>query len=132
MNLIAAFFENEKTKEEDLTEIVELLQLLLDILNRPNITKLDLKTKKQIIECMDTAYYLYDVLAFRNSWNMLQNYQLDIKSIYSPTLGTYQRINTYESALNESLIQYSRSRVRKIERELPSPPKQMKKKKIPE
>lgn len=132
MNLIAAFFENEKTKEEDLTEIVELLQLLLDILNRPNITKLDLKTKKQIIECMDTAYYLYDVLAFRNSWNMLQNYQLDIKSIYSPTLGTYQRIITNESALNESLIQYSRSRVRKIERELPSPPKQMKKKKIPE
>lgn len=132
MNLIAAFFENEKPKEEDLTEIVELLQLLLDILNRPTITKLNLKTKKKIIECMDTAYYLYDVLAFRNSWNMLQNYQLDIKSIHSPTLGTYQRISTNESALNESLIKYSRSRVRKIERELPSPPKQSKKRKITE
>jgi hypothetical protein len=130
MNLMAAFFEKEKPKEEDLTELVELLQLLLNILNQPNAMNLKLKTKKKIIECMDSAYYLYDVLAIRNSWNMLTNYQLNIKSLYSPTLGNYQRISKNESALKESLLKYSRNRVQKMEKELPSPPSKKIKKKL--
>ncbi|MHA1993693.1 MAG: hypothetical protein ACW97Z_04070 [Candidatus Hodarchaeales archaeon] len=130
INLLVAYFEKKDPAEEDLNELVEILQLLLEILNRPNILNLNLKTKKQIVECMDSAYYLYDLLAVRNSWNLLNNYQLDIKSLYTPTLGSYQRISADQAALTNSLAEYSRRRLEVTERELPSPPRKRVKKKI--
>ncbi len=132
INLLGAYFEKKDPAEEDLNELVEILQLLLEILNRPNILNLDLKTKKQIVECMDSAYYLYDLLAVRNSWNLLNNYKLDIKSLYTPTLGNYKRISTDQVALTNSLANYSRRRLEMTERELPSPPKKRVKKRISE
>jgi len=130
INLLVAYFEKKDPAEEDLNELVEILQLLLEILNRPNILNLNLKTKKQIVECMDSAYYLYDLLAVRNSWNLLNNYQLDIKSLYTPTLGNYKRISADQVALTNSLAEYSRKRVELTDRELPSPPSKRVKKKI--
>ncbi|MHA2094635.1 MAG: hypothetical protein ACW98F_08400 [Candidatus Hodarchaeales archaeon] len=132
INLLVAYFEKKDPVEEDLNDLVEILQLLLEILNRPNIANLNLKTKKQIVECMDSAYYLYDLLAIRNSWNLLNNYQLDIKSLYTPTLGSYKRISADQAALSNSLSDYSRRRVELTERELPSPPSKRKKRKITE
>ncbi len=132
INLLVAYFEKKDPAEEDLNELVEILQLLLEILNRPNVMNLDLKTRKQIVECMDSAYYLYDLLSIRNSWNLLNNYNLDIKSLYTPTLGSYKRISTNQAALTNSIAEYSRRRVEMTERELPSPPRKQGKKKITE
>jgi hypothetical protein len=53
MNLLIAFFEKEEPSQIDLKEIIELLQMLLEILNRPNIAQLDLETRKRVIELMD-------------------------------------------------------------------------------
>jgi hypothetical protein len=130
INLVISYFEKTDPSEEDLNELVELLQSLLEILNRPNILKLNLKTKKRIIELMDAAYYLYDLLAIRNSWNLLNNYQINIKSLHSPTLGNYQRISTNQELFNSSLKAYSRKRLEKTERDLPSPPSKRMRKKI--
>ena len=130
INLVISYFEKTDPSEEDLNELVELLQSLLEILNRPNILKLNLKTKKRIIELMDAAYYLYDLLAIRNSWNLLNNYQINIKSLHSPTLGNYQRISTNQELFNSSLKAYSRKRLEKTNRDLPSPPSKRMRKKI--
>jgi len=130
INLVISYFEKTDPSEEDLNELVELLQLLLEILNRPNILKLNLNTKKQIIELMDATYYLYDLLAVRNSWNLLNNYQINIKSLHSPTLGSYQRITTNQELFNRSLREYSRKRLEKTDRDLPSPPSKRIRKKI--
>ena len=113
-----------------MNELVELLQSLLEILNRPNVLKLNLKTRRQIIELMDASYYLYDVLSIRNSWNLLNNYQINIKSLHTPTLGSYQRITTDQKLFNRSLKEYSRKTVEKLDRELPSPPSKRSRKKI--
>jgi len=130
VNLVISYFEKTDPSEEDLNELVELLQLLFEILNRPKITKLNLKTKKRIIELMDASYYLYDLLAFRNSWNLLNNYQINIKSLYTPTLGTYQRVTTNQELFNRSLKEYSRKRLENTDRDLPSPPSKRMRKKI--
>jgi hypothetical protein len=131
INLLIAHWEKkDPSEEEDLSDLVELLQLLLDILNRPSILTLNLESRKRIIECMDSAYYLYDLLAIRNSWNLLNNFQLNIKSLYSPTLGKYQRITTNQAAFNRSLAEYSRKKLERTEKELPSPPSKTLKKKI--
>lgn len=133
MNLLIAHWEKkDSSKEEDLNELVELLQLLLDILNRPNVLTLELETRKRIIECMDSAYYLYDLLAVKNSWNLLKNFQLNIKSLYSPTLGKYQRVTTNQAAFNRSLAEYSRKKLERVEKELPSPPSRSQRKEIAE
>ncbi|MFX0173335.1 MAG: hypothetical protein ACFE9L_15690 [Candidatus Hodarchaeota archaeon] len=123
MNLLIAYFEKDDPTQINLDEVIELLQLLLEILNRPRVFKLDLKTRKMVIELMDTTYYLYDVLAVRNSWSLLNKFQLDVKSFYSPTLGAYQRVTTNEAAFNQALTDYSRKRLKRIERDLPSPPR---------
>ncbi|MHA1443220.1 MAG: hypothetical protein ACTSRJ_01900 [Candidatus Hodarchaeales archaeon] len=130
INLVISYFEKTDPSEEDLNELVELLQLLLEILNRPNISKLNIGTKKRIIELMDASYYLYDLLAFRNSWNLLNNYQINIKSLHTPTLGNYQRITTNQEMFNRSLMEYSRKRLENVDRELPSPPSKRMRKKI--
>ncbi|MCK4848979.1 MAG: hypothetical protein KAT16_08150 [Candidatus Heimdallarchaeota archaeon] len=130
INLVISYFEKTDPSEEDLNELVELLQLLLEILNRPNILKLNLNTKKRIIELMDASYYLYDLLAVRNSWNLLNNYQINIKSLHTPTLGSYQRITANQELFNRSLMEYSRKRVEKVDRDLPSPPSKRTRKKI--
>jgi hypothetical protein len=126
MNLLIAFFEKEEPSQIDLKEIIELLQMLLEILNRPNIAQLDLETRKRVIELMDTSCYLYDILAIRNSWSLLHSFKLDVQSLYSPTLGSYNRVTTDESAFNRSLHDYSRKRLKNIERDLPSPPRKKK------
>jgi hypothetical protein len=131
MNLLIAHWENTGFSDtEDLTELVGLLQLLLDILNRPNVLNLDLKTRQRIIECMDSAYYLYDLLAIRNSWKLLNNFQLNIKSLHSPTLGEYKRVIKNQATFNKSLAEYSRKKVEQVERALPSPPSKKQRKKI--
>jgi hypothetical protein len=132
MNLLIAFFEKEEPSQIDLKEIIELLQMLLEILNRPNIAQLDLETRKRVIELMDTSCYLYDILAIRNSWSLLHSFKLDVQSLYSPTLGSYNRVTTDESAFNRSLHDYSRKRLKNIERDLPSPPRKKKIKQVKE
>ncbi|MFX0085679.1 MAG: hypothetical protein ACFFAU_08390 [Candidatus Hodarchaeota archaeon] len=132
MNLMISYFEREKPSQEDLTEIVELIQLLLEILNRPNIAQLDLETRKRVIELMDASCYLYDLIAIRNSWSLLNSFKLDVQSLYSPTLGDYNRINTDQAAFNRSLHDYSRKRLKLIERDLPSPPRKNKKQQVKE
>ena len=79
---------------------------------------------------MDASYYLYDLLALRNSWNLLNNYQINIKSLHTPTLGSYQRITTNQKLFNRSLKEYSRKRLEKTDRDLPSPPSKLMRKKI--
>ncbi|UCG01031.1 MAG: hypothetical protein JSW11_15615 [Candidatus Heimdallarchaeota archaeon] len=122
-NLLITFFEKKESTQIDLTEIVELIQVLLEILNRPRVFELDLETKKRVIELMDAAYYLYDLIAIRNSWNLINNFQLDVKSLYSPTIGSYERITTDQASFNRALADFSRKRLRRIERDLPSPPR---------
>jgi hypothetical protein len=92
-------------------------------LNRPQILKLELESRRCIIELMDATYYLYDLLAIRNSRNLLNKFQLDVKSIYSPTLGSYHRISPDEAAINRALGDFSQKKIRQIEKDLPSPPK---------
>jgi len=130
INLVISYFEKTDPSEEDLNELVELLQLLLEILNRPNILKLNLNTKKRIIELMDASYYLYDLLAIRNSWNLLNNFNINIKSLHTPTLGSYKRITANQELFNRSLVEYSRKRIEKADRDLPSPPSERMRKKI--
>jgi hypothetical protein len=132
INILNAYFEKEEPSRVELDELIELLKLLLEILNRPKVYQLDLDTRKLVLELMDAAYYLYDLLAIRNSWNLLNSYQLDVKSLYSPTLGNYQRIITDESAFNRSLSNYSIKRVQKVDKALPSPPKRKERQKIGE
>ncbi|MFX0015444.1 MAG: hypothetical protein ACFE98_12705 [Candidatus Hermodarchaeota archaeon] len=123
INLMAVYFEKNDPTEVNLEELIELLQLLFEILNRPRVFQLDLETRKNVIELMDAAYYLYDLLAVRNSWNVINKFQLDVKSLYSPTLGSYERVTTDQAAFNRALIDFSRSRLKRIERDLPSPPR---------
>lgn len=132
MNLLIAYFEKDDPTQVDLEEVIELLQLLLEILNRPRVFQLDLETRKRVIELMDTTYYLYDLLAIRNSWGLLNKFQLNVKSFYSPTLGIYQRVTTNEAAFNKSLADYSRKRLKRIERDLPSPPRRKPSRRIQE
>jgi hypothetical protein len=72
---------------------------------------------------MDASYYLYDLIAIRNSWNLINTFQLDVKSLYSPTIGSYERITTDQASFNQALAEFSRKRLRRIERDLPSPPR---------
>ncbi len=132
MNLMISFFEKEEPTKEDLTEIIELIHMLLDILNRPKIAQLDLNTRKRVIELMDASCYLYDLLAIRNSWNLLHKFKLDIQSLYSPTLGNYDRVTTNESAFNRSLHDFSRKKLKSVDRDLPSPPRKTQKQKAEE
>ncbi|MFX0123175.1 MAG: hypothetical protein ACFFAE_06015 [Candidatus Hodarchaeota archaeon] len=125
--LLITYFEKKGSSQIDLEEIVELIQMLLEILNRPRIYELDLETRKRVVELMDASYYLYDLIAIRNSWNLINNFQLDVKSIYSPSIGSYERITTDQAAFNRALSDFSRKRLRKIERDLPSPPRKEKK-----
>ncbi|MFX0208524.1 MAG: hypothetical protein ACFFDT_21255, partial [Candidatus Hodarchaeota archaeon] len=106
-----------------LAEIIELIQMLLEILNRPRVFELDLETRKRVVELMDAAYYLYDLIAIRNSWSLINDFQLDVKSLYSPTIGSYERITTDQASFNQALDEFSRKRLRRIERDLPSPPR---------
>ncbi|NHJ02436.1 MAG: hypothetical protein EAX86_09900 [Candidatus Heimdallarchaeota archaeon] len=130
INLLIIFFEKQEPTKIDLTELIELLQTLLEILNQPNIYKLDLETQKRVVETMDATCYLYDLCAIRNSWNLLTNYEMNVKSVYSPTLGEYKRVTKDEAAFNLSLNEYSRDRLKKIEQDLPSPPKKPIKQKV--
>ncbi len=130
MNLLIVAFEKNELKHVDLSEIVDLLRSLLEILNRPRVLKLDLETRKRVIELMDASLYLYDLIAIRNSWSLLHQFQLDVTSIYSPTLGKYQRVTTDQAAFNRSLAEFSRKRLKRIERDLPSPPRKKTKKPI--
>jgi uncharacterized protein YfkK (UPF0435 family) len=125
-----SFFEKEEPSQEDLTEIIEFIHLLLEILNRPKIAQLDLETRKRVIELMDASCYLYDLIALRNSWSLLHSFKLDVQSLYSPTLGNYNRVNTDQSAFNRSLHDYSRKRLKSIERDLPSPPRKTRKQQV--
>ncbi len=127
MNFLITYFERKDPAQVDLEEIIELIQLLLEILNRPRVYQLDLETRKRVVELMDAAYYLYDLLSIRNSWNLLNEYQLDVKSIYSPTLGNYERVTTDQAAFNIALSKFS---IRQIDRDLPSPPRKKIRKKI--
>jgi len=132
INLFIAYFDTEKLQQEKLDELIDLLQLLLDILNRPRIFELELNVRKTVIELMDSTYFLYDLLAMRNSWALLTKYQLDIKSLYSPTLGSYQRISMNKEAFDRALGDYSQKRIKRIERDLPVPPKAKSREKITE
>ncbi|MFX1506129.1 MAG: hypothetical protein ACFFDC_08435 [Promethearchaeota archaeon] len=122
-NLLIVFFEKEDPSQIDLAEIIELIQMLLEILNRPRIFELDLETRKRVVELMDASYYLYDLIAIRNSWNLINDFQLDVKSLYSPTIGSYERITTDQASFNQALAKFSDKRLRRIERDLPSPPR---------
>ena len=122
-NLLIAFFEKKEPSQIDLTEIIDLIQVLLEILNRPRVFELDLETRKRVVKLMDAAYYLYDLIAIRNSWNLINNFQLDVKSLYSPTIGSYERITTDQASFNLALAKFSRKRLRRIEKDLPSPPR---------
>ncbi len=122
INLLTAYFEKEEKTEVNLTEIIELLQILLEVLNNPSVYKLDIETQKRVIETMDAACYLYDLCAVRNSWKLLTNYEMNVKSVYSPTLGEYKRVTKDMAAFNRSLNDYSRTRLKMIEKDLPSPP----------
>ena len=122
-NLIITYFQKKESSQINLEEIIELIQALLEILNRPRVFKLDLETRKRVIELMDAAYYLYDLLAIRNSWSLLNQFQFDVASVYSPTLGKYQRITTDQAAFNRALRDFSNKRLKLIERDLPSPPR---------
>lgn len=122
-NLLITFFEKKDPSQMDLEEIVDFIQVLLEILNRPRVFELDLETRKRVIELMDATYYLYDLLAIRNSWNLINNFQLDVKSLYSPTIGSYERITTDQAAFNRALTDFSRKRLKRVERDLPSPPR---------
>ncbi|UCG89613.1 MAG: hypothetical protein JSU57_03830 [Candidatus Heimdallarchaeota archaeon] len=122
-NLLIAYFEKKEPSQIDLEEIVELIQVLLEILNRPRVFELDLETRKRVIELMDAAYYLYDLLAVRNSCNLIYTFQLGVKSLYSPTLGSYERITTDQAEFNRALADFSHRRLRRVERDLPSPPR---------
>ncbi len=130
MNLLIAYFEKEDPSKVDVNKLIDLLTMLIDILNRPEVFELEVNTKKLVIELMDSTYYLYDLLAIRNSWNLLNKYQLNIKSLYSPTLGSYQRIKTDEEAINRSIANFSRERVKRVEKEFPSPPRKERREKI--
>jgi len=122
-NLLITYFEKKEPLQVDLDEIVELIQVLLEILNRPQVFELDLETRKRAIELMDAAYYLYDLLAIRNSWNLINTFQLGVKSLYSPTLGSYKRVTTDQATFNRALTDFTRKKLRRVERDLPSPPR---------
>jgi len=122
-NLLIVYFEKNEPTQIDLTEIIDLIQVLLEILNRPRVFELDLETRKRVVELMDAAYYLYDLIAIRNSWNLINDFQLDVKSLYSPTIGSYERITTDQASFNLALAEFSRKRLRRIEKDLPSPPR---------
>jgi hypothetical protein len=130
INLLIVDFEKNDAKQVNLSEIINLLQSLMEILNRPGVLKLDLETRKRIVELMDASYYLYDLVAIRNSWGLLHQYQLEISSLYSPTLGKYQRVITDQAAFNLTLDKFSQKRLRHVDRELPSPPRKPVRKKI--
>ncbi|MHA1974206.1 MAG: hypothetical protein ACTSW1_14500 [Candidatus Hodarchaeales archaeon] len=132
INLLIAFFEKETTEQATIDEVVELMQMLLEILNRPRVFELDLDTRKKVIELMDSSYFLYDLLAMRNSWLLLSEFQMNVKSLYSPTLGSYKRINFDKKAFNRALGDYSRLRLKRIEKDLPLPPTRKKKEIIKE
>ncbi len=122
-NLLITYFEKKEPSHVDLDEIVELIQVLLKILNRPQVFELDLETRKRVIELMDAAYYLYDLLAIRNSWNLINTFQLGVKSLYSPTLGSYKRVTTDQATFNRALTDFTRKKLHRFERDLPSPPR---------
>lgn len=121
--LLITYFEKKGSSQIDLEEIVELIQILLEILNRPRVFELDLETRKRVVELMDASFYLYDLIAIRNSWNLINNFQMDVKSLYSPTIGSYKRITTDQAAFNLALTRFSSKKLKKIERDLPSPPR---------
>ncbi len=130
MNLLVAYFEKEESSPIDLDELIGLLHFLFEILNRPGVFKLDIKTRRLVIELMDSAYYLYDLLSIRNSWNLLNEYQLNVSTLYSPTLGSYQRVTTNVDAFNRSLVQFSQKQLKQIEHDLPSPPRKKSRQKL--
>ncbi len=121
--LLITYFEKKGSSQIDLEEIVELIQILLEILNRPRVFELDLETRKRVVELMDASFYLYDLIAIRNSWNLINNFQMDVKSLYSPTIGSYKRITTDQATFNLALTRFSSKKLKKIERDLPSPPR---------
>lgn len=129
-NLLISYFEKREPSQIDLEEIIELIQVLLEILNRPRVFQLDVETRKRVIELMDASYYLYDLLAVRNSWSLLHHFQLNVSSIYSPTLGKYERVTTDQATFNRALADFSHKRLKRIERALPSPPRKKIRKKI--
>ncbi len=131
MNLMSVYFDDEMKKDRtqvNLDEIIDLLQMLFEILSRKEVYQLDIHTLRSVIELLDASYYLYDLLAVRNSWALLTNYQLNVRSIYSPTLERYQKIAPNEAKLNIALHEFSRKRVKQVEQDLPSPPRRVVKK----
>ncbi|MFW9778126.1 MAG: hypothetical protein ACFFE8_04665 [Candidatus Heimdallarchaeota archaeon] len=133
MNLMSAYFDSEirtEPSQENLDGIIELLQILFEILSRKEVYQLDIPTLRLVVELLDSSYYLYDLLAVRNSWALLTKYQLNVRSIYSPTLERYKKITPDETKLNIALHEFSRKRIVEAEQELPSPPRQTVKKRI--
>lgn len=123
LNLLIAYFEKDNNDQVDIQDLSAFLQLLITIVNRPEALNLDNEVLERIIKLQDSTLYLYDLLAVRNSRNVLNKYEINIRSMYSSTLGKYRRISDEHEEVNKIIAQMKIKAKTSIASNLPSPPK---------
>ncbi|MFX0115299.1 MAG: hypothetical protein ACFFB3_12190 [Candidatus Hodarchaeota archaeon] len=91
--LIVDFEQDIEYDEVSRVQLDELLRTLIDILQRPAARNLDAESRLQILEALDHALYLQDLVGIANGMTFVRNGQKTISALYPSSLGRYRRTN---------------------------------------
>lgn len=119
--LIVDFETGEGVEYDELSRVQldELLRTLIDILQRPATRKLNAESRLQILEALDHALYLQDLIGLTNGMAFIQNGQQTINALYKSSLGRYRRTSRETIENIVALANASQA--------LPSPPRKREK-----
>ncbi|MFQ5977763.1 MAG: hypothetical protein ACE5OZ_06535 [Candidatus Heimdallarchaeota archaeon] len=117
--LIVDFETGVEYEEVSRVQLDELLRTLIDILQRPATRKLNAESRLQILEALDHALYLQDLIGLTNGMAFIQNGQQTISALYKSSLGRYRRTSRETIENIVALANASQA--------LPSPPRRREK-----
>lgn len=117
--LIVDFEVGIEYDEISRVQLDELLRTLIDILQRPATRKLNAESRLQIIEALDHALYLQDLVGLSNGLIVINEGQDTIKALYPSSLGRYKRT---DRKIIENIVALANA-----SQSLPSPPRKKEK-----
>jgi hypothetical protein len=120
LSLTIVDFEHQIEYDEvSRVQLDELLRTLIDILQRPSTRKLDAESRLQILEALDHALYLQDLIGIANGMTFIRNGEKTINALYPSSLSRYQRTNR---EIIENIVALAN-----VSQALPSPPRKKEK-----
>jgi hypothetical protein len=120
LSLTIVDFEHQIEYDEvSRVQLDELLRTLIDILQRPSTRKLDAESRLQILEALDHALYLQDLIGIPNGMTFIRNGEKTINALYPSSLSRYQRTNR---EIIENIVALAN-----VSQALPSPPRKKEK-----